>query len=337
MSDHKVTKTQLINEPMKLKPHVVIIGAGASVAAFPNGDKSGKLLPTMDNFIDIIGLGKIFSKYGFIPKHKNFESVFSDLYQNDPNSKLIKEIESYVSNYFSSLELPDEITLYDHLLLSLREKDVVATFNWDPFIFDAWERCMGYASIPKPVFLHGNVRIGHCEDDGYIGKISEPCPECNNLLMPIKLLYPIKEKDYNSDIFIKSEWDYLQKSIENAFTLTIFGYGAPDTDVEAFNLMKTAWKAQSQRQIEMVEFIDLKEKEELTNQWEEFLFSHHYRCYKNFYESHIPNSARRTCESIYHPTLMGKFCEWYPLPKEYNFGKFIEWLKPFIEMEKLKL
>lgn len=337
MSSHLVTKTQLINEPQKLKPHVVIVGSGASVAAFPSGDKNGKLLPTMDNLTEILDLNNIFSKYEFTPNSINFESVYSDLHQENPASEMIKEIEDSVFGYFSSLLLPNRITLYDHLLLCLRGKDVIATFNWDPFLYDAWERCKDYASIPQPVFLHGNVRIGYCSDDSYFGKIHTPCPECDKKLQPIKLLYPVKEKNYNSDIFISSEWDYLRKSIENAFTLTIFGYGAPETDIEAFNLMKVAWKAQSQRTLEMLEFIDLKEKNILAKQWEAFLFSHHYRCYQNFYDSRIPNNARRTCESILHPTIYGKFAEWYPLPKRFGFKRFIEWLNPIIEVEKQKL
>lgn len=337
MSKYLITKTQIINNPQKLKPHVVIIGAGASVAAFPKGDANGKLLPTMDNLVSTLNLDQVFTKYKFHPKNMNFETIYSELHQDNPNSELIKEIEKKVFDYFSNLSIPDNITLYDHLLLCLREKDVVATFNWDPFLFDAWERCQKYAPVPQPVFLHGNVRIGYCPKDNYFGKIYTPCPECNSKLQPIKLLYPVKEKDYTSDIFIKSEWDYLKNKIENAFTLTIFGYGAPETDIEAFILMKNAWKKQSERALELVEFIDIKEKSILAKQWEPFLYSHHYHSYKNFYESRIPNNPRRTCESILHPTIYGKIVEWNPIPKELEFEKFIEWLEPIIEVERLKM
>ncbi|MEW6087649.1 MAG: hypothetical protein AB1498_05040 [bacterium] len=47
-----ITKSQLINKPENLRRHIVILGAGASVAAFPNGDANGKILPTMDNFVE---------------------------------------------------------------------------------------------------------------------------------------------------------------------------------------------------------------------------------------------------------------------------------------------
>jgi hypothetical protein len=42
-----------------------------------------------------------------------------------------------VREYFAQLELPVEPTIYDALLLSLRDKDAVFTFNWDPFLFQA--------------------------------------------------------------------------------------------------------------------------------------------------------------------------------------------------------
>ena len=38
---------------MKSRPHVVILGAGASCAAIPNGDKYGRKISAMSGFIDI--------------------------------------------------------------------------------------------------------------------------------------------------------------------------------------------------------------------------------------------------------------------------------------------
>ena len=40
---------------MKNRPHVVILGAGASCAAIPNGDKNGKRIAAMSGFIDKLG------------------------------------------------------------------------------------------------------------------------------------------------------------------------------------------------------------------------------------------------------------------------------------------
>ena len=41
----EMTVEELIKDIRAGKPHVVILGAGASAAAFPNGDKNGNKLP----------------------------------------------------------------------------------------------------------------------------------------------------------------------------------------------------------------------------------------------------------------------------------------------------
>ena len=52
----QITKSQLVNKPGKLGRHIVILGAGASIAAFPDGDVNGNRLPTMDNLVEMLGL-----------------------------------------------------------------------------------------------------------------------------------------------------------------------------------------------------------------------------------------------------------------------------------------
>jgi hypothetical protein len=45
-----------IDEEKKIieSPHVVLIGAGASKAAFPNGDAYGRKLPLMNELTDVL-------------------------------------------------------------------------------------------------------------------------------------------------------------------------------------------------------------------------------------------------------------------------------------------
>jgi len=40
----------------KQRPHIVILDAGASLAALPHGDRNGRKLPVMDNFMETLGL-----------------------------------------------------------------------------------------------------------------------------------------------------------------------------------------------------------------------------------------------------------------------------------------
>ena len=61
MSDISLEKYEYY---MKNRPHVVILGAGASCAAIPNGDKNGKWISAMSGFINKLGL----SGSEFIPE-----------------------------------------------------------------------------------------------------------------------------------------------------------------------------------------------------------------------------------------------------------------------------
>lgn len=114
------------------RPHVVLLGAGASYAAFPNGDRNGRKLPLLRDFVDVIDL-RIYMKEARIqPPLDDFEAIYSNIALNPELCEVRERIDQTVYEYFECLELPDEPTLYDHLVLSLRAKDVVATFNWDP-------------------------------------------------------------------------------------------------------------------------------------------------------------------------------------------------------------
>jgi hypothetical protein len=77
----RITKSQLADQPEKLRRHIVILGAGASVAAFPNGDANGKRLPTMDNFIKMLSLEPLLERAGVKNIDRNFEEVYSELEQ----------------------------------------------------------------------------------------------------------------------------------------------------------------------------------------------------------------------------------------------------------------
>ena len=121
-------------------PHVVILGAGASLAAFPNGDRFGRKLPLMRNLVEIVGLEPLLNSYDVTSGYENFESLYDTLATSGEYSELLTELEGHVYSYFAAMRLPTEATIYDFLLLSLRDKDVIATFNWDPFLAEAVKR-----------------------------------------------------------------------------------------------------------------------------------------------------------------------------------------------------
>jgi len=53
-------------------PHVVILGAGASRACCPSGDKNGRHLPVMADFATKVGIGEIIKEAGYDPSTARF-------------------------------------------------------------------------------------------------------------------------------------------------------------------------------------------------------------------------------------------------------------------------
>ena len=93
---------------------------------------------------------------------------------------LLADLEKVVHDYFAAMELPPEATIYDLLLLSLREKDLIASFNWDPFLAQAFKRNRVLRRLPKLSFLHGNVEIGSCAEHRRSGFLDQECSICSN-------------------------------------------------------------------------------------------------------------------------------------------------------------
>ena len=121
----------------KVVPHTFILGAGASRAAFPEGDKYGRLLPLMNDFVNILELREFFDDNSIVIEGKNIEEIYSDLFTQDSKSNILRELNGIITEYFSELIIPDKITIYDELILSLQKKNAIFSFNWDSLIFQA--------------------------------------------------------------------------------------------------------------------------------------------------------------------------------------------------------
>jgi hypothetical protein len=76
-----------------------------------------------------------------------------------------------MAGYFGALQLPEKPTIYDHLIMGLRETDLIATFNWDPLLLQAFQRAPRWLSKPRLAFLHGSVAIGYCDTDERTGVV----------------------------------------------------------------------------------------------------------------------------------------------------------------------
>ncbi len=295
---------------MKKRPHVIILGAGASIAAIPNGDANGRRTSVMNGFIDNLGMRDLLNSIQLNTNSENLEDIYSELSERDECKDVLRILEERIYNYFSGLELPNEATIYDMLLLSLREKDVVATFNWDPLLLQAYQRANRFTSrLPKLLFLHGNVLVGLCKEHKRGGVIGNLCPVCCQEFKPVKLLYPIKKKDYESDIFIRDNWKAISFYMKKAYILTVFGYSAPKTDEAAISLLKEAWGDVNNRSFEEVEIIDIRPKDELYDSWNQFIHTHHYEVFESFFDSVIAKFPRRSCDATFDRLMNAKFLD----------------------------
>lgn len=317
--------------------HVVILGAGASKASCNiNEEKNGKRIPLMNDLVNLINLHDELKDFPDNLRNENFENIFSTLYEKEPNSIRLQMIEKKIYDYFSDLKLPDVPTIYDYLVLSLRKKDLIATFNWDPFLWQAFERNLEFTkNLPGIVFLHGNVAIGIDEESKSFGPKGQISLKSNKPFKPIKLLYPIKNKNYNEDPYIKDQWNLLSKYLKKPARVTIFGYSAPKTDIEAINIMKKAWgDPEKDKRFTQFEIIDIQSEEKLTNSWKGFIFSHHYEITKDFFKSSIVRFPRRTGEVFFENYLCGKFYEENYPPSFKSLQEMWNWYYQFIKYEK---
>jgi hypothetical protein len=317
--------------------HVVILGAGASKACcIDKPERNGKSIPLMNDLPEIIDLSEELKDLTDDLKNQDFEKIFSTLFDKEPGSKRLQTIENKIYKYFSSLELPESPTIYDYLVLSLRKKDLIATFNWDPFLWQAYDRNKKFTdNLPNLSFLHGNVAIGISEETKTFGPIGSFDLKTGKPFKSIRLLYPIEHKDYRSNLYIKDQWNLLSHFLKNPVRVTIFGYSAPVTDVEAISMMKEAWgHPEKKHQLTQFEIIDIQPEDKLTKSWKDFIFSHHYEITNDFFKSTIARFPRRTGEVFNANYLEAKFYEENYPPKFNTVREMWEWYTPFIESEK---
>ncbi|QUH20580.1 hypothetical protein [Alkaliphilus sp. B6464] len=58
---------------------MIVLGAGASCAAIPNGDKNGKKISAMSGFIEKLGLSDILSEVAIQTDLDNLEDIYMEL------------------------------------------------------------------------------------------------------------------------------------------------------------------------------------------------------------------------------------------------------------------
>ena len=316
---HMLTKAELTRSPQNGRPHVVLLGAGASRAAFPDGDRHDRSVPLMPDLADLLGPPWTDLLARANPPVNGFERQFTWLRHQNRYTDCLHEIERSLFDYFVSLALPDRATVYDHLVLGLRQKDVIATFNWDPFLLLAHRRNrLPDLHLPDIRFLHGCVLYASCiQHSEVLGSPGEICPRCNESLTRSSLIFPVEDKNYVDDRLIAEDWRAVTDTLPEAFQLTIFGYSGPSTDHQAKTLLQDAWGASatddssmsSMRQLSHLEIIDTVERRELYDRWKDLIPLDHLIPTDTFWESSVARWPRRTAEAKLQASIFARIVE----------------------------
>jgi hypothetical protein len=287
----------------------------------------------MDDLVSALGLSPLLKANGLERYADNFELLYEVAIRDPSLTSVVSELDTKVRDYFGSLALPDGPTAYDHLLLSLREKDVVATFNWDPLLMQAYVRHAGIRRLPQILFLHGSVAVGVCISCRVKGRAGARCGRCRELLTPSRLLYPVADKNYIADPFIAAEWTALRESLQQAYFVTIFGYRAPHSDAAAVELLRNAWDENETRTLAEVELIDVRDRDEVFTTWSPFITRQHWSYLSDIRDSYLAWHPRRSCEALAFATLQ---LEPWPddwMPRTGSLDEVIDWVRPLVEEE----
>lgn len=194
--------------------------------------------------------------------------------------------------------------------------------------------------MPYLAFMHGNVALGYSKEDKRCGPAGWYSKATKNYFEPTRLLYPVAQKNYTQDEFISTEWDRVKGWLQEDSTkrVTVFGYGAPDTDVEAVSLLNTAWGTADKRNMEQFEIIDKRPEDEVLKRWGNFIHSHHYDYADNYFNSSLANNPRRTFESYHQHNLPlspdEAFSASNPISSDIKtLQELWDWHKPLVDAE----
>lgn len=287
----------------------------------------------MKNFIEVLQLEQVLKGTGICYKGVNFELVYDELASSPNFEEPRRQIEKAIKDYFTALALPDCVTLYDQLLLSLRPKDIIATFNWDPFLLQACARNRLMGNLPQVVFLHGNVYLGYCPEDPNWGYSTQNCSKCGKPFQASPLLFPIKDKNYTSHPLLVHQWKELSRLLESAYMLTIFGYAAPSSAAAAREMMLKAWNANSTRELAQIEIIDILPQRVINARWSDFTRDLHGGKVSRFSHTWQFKYPRRSCEALAFATLQMDPWATREMPRFRRLDQLQRWVAPLIEEE----
>lgn len=309
--------------------HLVILGAGSTIATIPKGDKNGEFSYTLDNLLNDKCFASFVEKVQALDYQiDDVEALCNQLYKE--NRPLYDEFESLVRKKYASLELPDGFTILDRLVLSLTPNDAIISFNWDDLVIQAYQRMSEYVPeemLPILAFPHGNAQAVY-DNKHYTSKRIVT----STSLFDSPLNMPVDEIDYKSDVFINSQWHILDFFMRNAQMVTFFGYRGPDSDEQDLKHLDELF---AKNEIcDKIEIIDKDQESavEVAKRLERFkmLPNWLYPC-ADFWHSTIAKYPRRTLSVLDNWNYSVRTSA-----KEESLAEFLKHIGPLIEEEQKK-
>ena len=312
--------------------HLVILGAGSTIATIPQGDKKGEKSYTLANLLSDPSLMPFVQKV----HDKNYrtddvEELCNQLYKNDIN--LYNEFETLIRKKYGSLELPMRFTILDRLVLSLTPNDAIVSFNWDDLIIQAYQRMSYFVPdkmLPILAFPHGNAQAAYSKTHYTSRRVITN--DRNWLDSPLNM--PVDEVDYKSNLFIKSQWHILEFYIRNAKMITFFGYRGPKSDEQDLQHLDEIFvKNKICDKIEIIDK-DLHEAQIVAKNLVRFKMQENwvYTC-PDFWHSSIAKYPRRTLHSLENNWNYTSKTS----VKEETLAEFMGHVGPLIEEEQNEL
>ncbi|MBU1336076.1 MAG: hypothetical protein KJ944_01345 [Alphaproteobacteria bacterium] len=217
--------------------------------------------------------------------------------------------------------------------MTFNTKDLIVTFNWDPLLPQAYRRWrhLGHV-LPQIAFLHGNVDVSVNMEARQVRFTSDLGPG-DGAFQPSRLLYPVAKKDYNSDPFTKGQWDMSLDYMRHSYYVTVYGYSAPRTDVEARQLLLDAWQNNTTRSLAEFDVVDIAPKAAVEASWAEFIVSTHGSVWDSFEHNILKQNPRRSCEAFAFATLQQTPWDEDPFPAAATLDDLDSWIRPLLAEE----
>ena len=93
-------------DAIRCKPHIVLLGAGASCAAIPNGDRHGRKIPVMKGFLREFDLEYLLDGVELNTKSDNIEDIYSELALRPEYASTLHAIENAIVDVMSCFHIP---------------------------------------------------------------------------------------------------------------------------------------------------------------------------------------------------------------------------------------